>query len=259
MAKELKISGIVVLKTSRTAPWQEIIDDGNAQTAGTNPLYTDIPNGDTVIHGAAGTLQTKLKNSKANPPTATIEDVRIAANNVVDMQNENAGWIQTEARKAAKAAGDVNVGINFIKMVNYKYKQPSAAVGISFSVTAVGGGAVEVDTKAPGTGAVYIRKYGKAEDENIVPKDAEIKEYLVSREGPIRIDKLEKKEWYAFCEATIMPIPRPHVNSGNWAQAPTQAEEKSTQALTTSTHRRTFINGDDSNYEFGPWIWIVVS
>ncbi len=91
---------------------------------------------------------------------------------------------------------------------------------------------------------------------NVVPKDVDIKEYLVSREDNIDIKKLETW-WYTFFEASRLPNPKP-LHSSNWTQTPTQAEEKSTQTMFTNTHRSTFINGEETNYEFDPWIWVSI-
>ena len=184
--------------------------------------------------------------------------MRIAINKVVDGQNENAGFVQSAARKAAKAAGDVNVGINLVKGANFRLKHVASPVGLTFTLTAIGGGAVDIDTKAPGDGAVYIRRYALVSGENIVPKKEDIRELEVSREGSTRTERMQVGEWYAFSEATIMPIPKPRPNSGNTNQAPTQAEEKSTQTISSTTRRRIFIDSEESNYNYGPWLWILV-
>jgi len=255
MTTEITINGITVLLVHRTDKYADLIQKAFNQNIAAVPALADVTYDDAAMHGFGTAMQTEVTKFKATPPTATKSDVMIAVDNMVNAYNKNAGEIQSIAREEARAAGNVNVGINIVLKAGYLLKQPKSPVETSFTLTAEGGGIVDVDTKAPGKGAVYIRKYGITEGKNILPEAKNIKEYLISKEGSIRTEKLEIGAWYAFCEATIMPI---HPTDNN-APAPTQAEEKSTKTIMSNKHRRTFINGDDSNYNFGPWLWILVS
>lgn len=254
MAAEIQINSLTVLLADRKAKYVELIQLALNQNASSVAALADITYDDTAMHALGNGLQTVVTRFKASPPTATKADVDIAVNKLVDAYDTNAGEIQVIARSKAKAAGDVNVGIAIVQNAGYLLKSPKSAVENTFMVQPDGPGAVKVKTKAVALRAVYIREFGKASAKDVVPLKADLEEWLISTENSIRVENMESGEWYAFREAYIIPVSRKTNNP-----APeTNVEKKVTPTLVTKAHLRTFKSSEDSNYNFGNWIWVVV-
>jgi hypothetical protein len=254
MATEIQINSITVLLADRKDKYANLIQLALNQNASSVSALDDITYDDTAMHGLGNSLQTIVTKFKATPPTATKAEVDVVVNKLVDAYDANAGEIQVIARFQAKASGDVNVGIAIVQNAGYLLKSPKSAVENTFMVQPDGPGAVKVKTKAVAPSAVYIREFGKASGKDVVPLKADLQEWLISTENSIRVENMESGEWYAFREASILPISRKS-NSG----APeTNVEKKATPTLVTKAHLRTFKADEDSNYNFGNWIWVVV-
>ncbi len=255
MAQELNISGIIVLKLDRKDKVSDLVEASLAQNASTVSELAAITHDDTAMHLLGTTLQSTYVNYKKSPPTATKADVTTAANNLVDAYSENAAEIQSIARKESKSAGDVNVGINIALKAGYRLKDPKSAMQITFEVVPDGSGAVKIKTKAVAKHAVYIREYGKASAKNVEPLKANIEEWLISTENDVRLCDLDVGSWYAFREASVIPISRKS-DSGT---PTTNVEKSATPILVTKAHRRTFYAGGVPNYNFSGWIWVLIN
>ena len=254
MATEIQINSIIVLLADRKAKYSELIQLALNQNASSVPALSGITYDDTAMHAMGTDLQNVVTKFKAKPPTATKADVDLVVNKLVDGYDTNAGEIQTIARANARAAGDVNVGIKIVENAGYLLKSPKSAVELTFKVEPDGPGAVKIKTKAVDTGAVYIREFGKTSGKDVVPEKTDIEEWLISTDNAIRTENMESGSWYAFREASIVPVSK-QPNAG----APeTDAQKKATPSLVTKAHKRTFQAGGVSNYNFGPWVWVVV-
>ena len=255
MAAEININSITVLLASRKARYSFLIQLGLSQNASAVPELSGIKHDDDAMHGYANDLQKVLRKFKAKLPTATKEDVEIIKNILIDAYDENAKQIESIARKQAKLAGDVNVGINIVQNAGYRLKRPKSAISITFEVKRDGRRAVKIKTKSVAHHATYIRQYGKTSDDGIVPLKEDLEELLVSPEADLRLDSLQSITWYAFREAYILPISR----KAKGKTSETNLDKKVSTTLITKKHRRTYHAGSDSNYNFGPWIWVLVS
>jgi hypothetical protein len=224
------------------------------QNAASVPALSGITYNDAAMHGFGNDLQTIVTKFKSKPPLVTKADVDIVVNELVDAYDQNAGEIQAIARKEAKTAGDVNVGIKIVQNAGYLLKSPKSAVENTFMVNADGPGAVKIKTKAVARGAVYIREFGKTAGKDVVPVKSDMEEWLISAENAIRVENMESGKWYAFREATIRPVSR---KSGS-AAPETNVEKKATPTLVTKANLRTFKSSEDTNYNFGQWIWVVI-
>jgi hypothetical protein len=254
MATVVNISGIIVIKIDRKGKVEDLIGAALGQNASSVSALSNITHDDAEMHGLGTTLLTVHTDYKKKPPTATKADVDTAVNNLVDAYDENAGEIQAIARKEAKTAGDVNVGINIVQMSGYILKNPKGAMENTFEVQNDGSGAVKIKTKAIAPRTIYIRQYGKASAKSVAPLTSNLGELLISPENDIRVENLDSGSWYAFREATVLPISR-KVESGT---SLTKVEMKATPTLAAKAHRRTFNAGEESNYDFGDWIWRMI-
>ncbi|MEI8202992.1 MAG: hypothetical protein WCH34_08270 [Bacteroidota bacterium] len=253
MSKELNITGLTVLKIDRNGKTTDIVNAALAQKSSLVPSLSEIPHDDAAMHAKATHLQTTETNFKATPPTATKAQRDAEKNAIADDYDENASFIQGVARKEARLAGDVNVGINIVKMAGYKLKDPKGAMLNAFDVQPDGEGAVKIKTKAVGPRTTYIRQFGKAPAKNVEPPKANLEELLISTENDIRVENLESGACYAFREATIVPISR----KSDSATPSTNVEKLATPSKATKAHRRVFVSGE-SHYKFGQWIWRVI-
>jgi hypothetical protein len=254
MAKEININSITVILLDRKGKYSDLIQSALNQNASSVPALSGITHNDAAMHGFGNALQATVTKFKASPPTATKADVDIDVNNLVDAYDQDAGEIEAIARKEAKAAGDVNVGINIVQKAGYKLKSPKSAVEITFDVKPDGPKAVKVTTKAVALRAIYIREYAQVSDNEIVPEKSAIQEWLVGFESTVRLENMRTGSWYAFREAYIVPVSRkPSGEAPN-----TNAEKKATPTLVDKARRRTFQFAQESNYNFGPWVWVLV-
>ncbi len=251
---ELTINGLIVKKLSRKDKISNLIKAALAQSTTGNPLFTNLSYTDAQMHGFGTSLQIVDVKFNSNPPLATKAEVTIAVDILVDAHGINGSEIQGVARTQAKADGNVAVGINIILKAGYLYKSPKAAMENAFDAQPDGPNAIIVTTKAVAKSAVYIRMWAKVSAKGVIPTVNQIRELLISRENDIRLEDLESAGVYAFCEATILPISR---KSDSGTPTP-QPETKATPSKATKAHRRTYSGAVESNYEFGPWIWVVV-
>ncbi len=252
MPKELNITGITVLKLNRKSKVSTLIEAALAQNASSVPELVGITHDDAAMHGFGTTLQSVYIDYKSSPPTATKEDVDIAKSNLVEAHGENANDIQSIARREAKLAGSVHIGINIVQKAGYKLKSPKSAMNKSFSAKSDGPGSILIRTKAIGPRAVYIREYAKTIAKNIVPHPDDIEDWIVSTENDVRLEGVDSMACYAIREACIQPIPRKPMSKPT-----TNVEEKATSPKITKGHRRTYQHQSISNYTFGPWIWVI--
>jgi hypothetical protein len=254
MAKEMNINSIIVLKLDRNGKYADIIQRALDQNASSVPALSGITHNDAAMHGFANALQTVVTKFKASPPTATKADVDLAVNTLADAYDEDAGEIQAVARKEARTAGDVNAGIKVVENSGYLLKAMKSPVSIAFNVTPDGPNAVKIVTKAVAKNAIYIREFGRASAKDVVPERSEIQEWLIGPESTARAENMISGAWYAFREATIVPIGRkPLSESPN-----TLSEKKASPTLVDKARRRTFLIGKESNYNFGGWVWVLV-
>ena len=230
------------------------VQQGLDQDASSVTELSGITHNDVAMHGLATTLLTVNTNYHRNPPTATKNAVTIAIGNLADAYNENAAEIQIIARKEAKSAGDVTVGIDIVEKANYRLKDVPGPIEIAFNVENDGPGAVIISTKAIGPRTIYIREFGKTTGLDVVPPLANRKELLVSGETEIRLEDLERFTMYAFREASIVPISR----KADSATKLTETEKKATPSAITRAHRRIYSANVETNYEYSPWFWLMV-
>ncbi|MEI6853300.1 MAG: hypothetical protein WCL06_10670 [Bacteroidota bacterium] len=254
MATEIQINSLTVLLADRKAKYSDLIQLALNQNASAVPALAGITYDDTAMHGYGNALQVLVTKYKATPPQATKAEVDLGVNKLVDAYDQNAGEIQAIARSKARAAGDVNAGILIVQNAGYLLKSPKSAVENTFMVQADGPGAVKVKTKSVAKRAVYIREGGKTSGKEVVPLKAELMPWFISTENDIRVENLESGAWYAFREAYIVPVSR----KTNSPTPETNVEKKVTPTQVTKAHKRTFQAENDSNYNFGPWNWVVV-
>ncbi|MEI8202512.1 MAG: hypothetical protein WCH34_05840 [Bacteroidota bacterium] len=254
MATGIQISGLVVLKMNSKGKVADLVQQGLDQDASSVTELSGITHNDTAMHGLATTLQTVNTNFHRNPPTATKNDVKLAISNLVEAYDENAAEIQIIARKEAKLAGDVTVGINIVKKAKYRLKDAAGPIEIAFNVENDGPGAVKISTKAIGKGTIYIREFGKTTAVDVVPPVANRQELLVSGETEIRLELLDRFTMYAFREASIVPISR----KADSAVILNDVTKKATPSAITSAHRRIYMGNVETNYKFSPWFWLMV-
>jgi hypothetical protein len=79
-------------------------------------------------------------------------------------------------------------------------------------------------------------------------------EWLISKENSIRVENMESVKWYAFREDAILTASRKTVSG----TPESSVEKKTSPTLVTKAILRTFKAGEDSNYNFGQWIWVVI-
>ena len=141
-----------------------------------------------------------------------------------------------------------------VKKAGYMLKSPKSAVEISFGVVPNGPKAVKIATKTETLGAIYIREYPPVTDNEIVPEKSAMQEWLAGFESTVRLENMKTGTWFAFYEAGIVPVSR--IPSGEMHN--TFAEKKTTPSLVDKARHRTFQFAQESNYNFGLWVWVLV-
>ncbi len=255
MGEILNISELTVLKANRYDNPLALAALGLRQSTTGMPSLSGLTYDDTAMHTKATAVQTTYLNSKASPPTATKEDVDVVINIFVDAYDENGSQIQAVARKQAKLAGDVAVGINIVKKAGYFLKSPKSASNKFFKAKALGGAEVWISTKAVTPGAGYIREYGLTTAKGIPPTI--MMQLLFSMESDLLLTGLKVGGIYAMREASILPIPR---SSGGGSE-PTNVEDPATRSAISKNRKRIYAAADGeetSNYVWGDWIYFVV-
>jgi hypothetical protein len=216
-------------------------------------LLPDMPYDDTATHAAGTAIQNVYGKFKAKPPTAIKADVDIAVNNAAEIYNQNAAYIESMARKAAKAAGDISVGIKLVENAGYFLKGPKSPTVNGFTAEPEGAGSVRVNTKAVAPHAGYVRQYGVTTAEGVPPTKCE--ELLFSLQAEIHISSLTKASILGVREASIIPVGR----SGNDSLPETKVEKAITPKLITKAHKLVFSDTETTHYKWGDWIYVVVT
>ena len=255
MVVKKNISLITVLTISVKDPTLDVIHDGSMQKTTGNALLPNMPVNDTTMNTQVGSLQTTFNGFKAVPPIFTEAQVTSKKNIVVASYNQNAGYIQGVARAAAIAAGDVNAGIQLVTASGFKVKKSKSPTTRAFSVTNAGEGAVEITTKAVAVHACYIRQYGLTTAKGVPPTAASMQELLITVDVAAHVNNLKSNTIYAFREATILPL-RSKANTGASATA---VQKTATPTAATKAHKAVFTDGVASHYNFGEWIYIVIT
>ncbi len=253
MSDPKKVTEVVVKKLSRNATYQEALDAALGQNLSSSTLFAGLTTDDATMHGYGHALEVVHTKFKAHPPTATSQDEQTAIDVIIDAQGDNAGVMQGIVRKAARdAGGNVGVAIDLVKNANYKLKSAKSPVENTFKAKVIGSGEVEITTKAVAVGAGYVRQFGSTSAKGIPPEQCQ--EMLFSNEVDIVITFL-RPGIYGIHEASFLPISRKS-NSGTQN---TQVEAKATPSAITKAHKRIFVAGGQSNYNFGEWIYFTVT
>ena len=124
---------IVVLGVETKIKTQMLVELCNLQN--TSSLTTPPPVSDPIIKTQAGVLQSTYTKFKGVPPTATSTQVTTARNICITSYNQNAAFIQSAARAAAIAAGDVSVGETLVLTCGFRLKNPKSPTIRGFKVT----------------------------------------------------------------------------------------------------------------------------
>lgn len=242
---------ITVLLASKKTTTPTLIKDCNLQKTLGDPLVVAPPVSDVTIKGQATTLDNTYDGFLGKPPTSTSAQVTTERNICINSYNQNALYIQSIARNAAIAAGDVSVGIQVVIRCGYKVKKTKAPTTKAFKVTPFGIEAVAITTKAVGSRAGYIRQYGTTPTKGVPP--TVFAELLFSLEADIVVNNLKSGSIYGFREATVLPIKRTPTTT------PTSLVKKaSTPTVASSAHKATFTDGATSHYTWGNWVYVIV-
>lgn len=249
------VNSIVVLLADPKDPVEvNVAKAARQNTTGITEL-ADIPHDDTAMHLLSTTTNTEQNKFKMIPPTSTKELVNSKVNLLCTGYNANAFAIQTAARAKAISSGDINLGINMVKIAGYYLKEPKSATNKIFNAYPLGNGEVWVSTKAVDLRAGYIRQYGLTTEKGVPPEIW--MEPLFGLETEFVLCGLKVGGIYGMREASILTIPR---KTGGGTIV-TNVEEPATRAASTKTHKRIFqvADGEEtSNYNFGDWIYFVV-
>jgi hypothetical protein len=243
---------IVVLLAKKTWSTLTLADDTQHVKTTGDPLATTPPVTDAVIHGAASTLTTMYTGYKASPPTYTKQQVKQQRNIVITMFNKLALYIQSVARDAAIAAGDVQAGEAVVTRCGFKIKKPASKPPKFFKVLSKIVGSVDVTTKVVNSRAGYIRVYGTTPTKGTPP--ATLSEPIFSLETKVHIDNLKSGTIYGFREAIILPVKRNPVNPD--AVITTGKTIKETASF--KGNKAYFTDGAASHYIWSEWVYVVV-
>jgi hypothetical protein len=245
------LSAITVKKLDLKKAPMDVAADLNRQNTASNLLLPDMPNEDTVVHGQATQIIKVYNNFKAKPPTATKQELDKEISKGATMYNTNVGYIEPRARQVAQDSGFIEDGIQLVNNSGYYLKSPRSSTESGFDGECEGAGSIKITTKAVAPRAIYVRQYGLATEEGVVPVKTE--ELLIGSETTIYVEGLLKLKVYAFREAYILPITR----KAEDGSPDTKLEKKATKKIITSAHRRVFDITKPTLYKWGPWIWVT--
>ena len=226
------------------------------KTAG-DPIAVAPPVTDTVIHAAANTLQTLYNGTQTKPPTVLESTVQTQFNVVATMYRKNGSYLKIVANDAAIAAGDVNVGIAVVQRCGYKVKGDKAPTTKTFKGNSTVSNQVDVDTKSPGAGTIYVRQYGVTATKDVPPTG--VAELLISKKGSISITNLKSGNIIAVREAYILSVPRKHKRGtrGTTGVIPSASGRNATTTASSTGNKIVFSDAAE-HYNFGNWIYVVV-
>ena len=223
------------------------------QNTASNPLLADIEIDDDAMHAMGINILSLDTKFTATPRQITKALVNSGVFTFCTGYNKNATFIQGKARDLVITTGDVNQGINLIENSGYFFKGTKSPIKLGFDLQNEGTGTVSITTKSVATGAGYIRQYGLTSAKGIPPDITY--EMLFSMEVDIILTGIKSGTILAFREAAILPISR-KAASGT---SSTMVEKIATPSVIGKAHHRIFTFGQASNYNWGPWIYIIVS
>ena len=215
---------------------------------------TTPPVTDAVLGGQITTLQNRVTGSKATPPTFTAGQVTTSKNKVITSYNKIAKYVEGVANDVAIAAGDVTAGNTVVTRVGCKLKRKSTRGTKKFAATSKIDGEIEVGTKSPGRGTIYIREYGKTTAKGVIP--AVINDPIIGGLSEISITNLISGTIYGVREALILPIPR-NKGGGGVSAITTATARGTTPVATTKTNKATYAVGA-THYVYSDWIYVTV-
>ncbi len=243
---------IVVLLAKKTWSTLTLCDDAQHIHASSNPLTNTSPVTDAALHQQATVTLNTYDAYKAVPPTATKSQVTTQKNILINMFNKVALYVQSVARDAAIAAGDVTAGVTVVNGVGFKIKKPAVKPPKIFKVVSKIVGSVDVTTKVVNSRASYIRVYGSTPTKGVPPTT--LSEPVISLETKVHIDNLKSGTIYGFREAIVLPLKRNPVNPD--AVLTTGKTVKETASF--KGNNAYFTEGVTSHYVWSEWIYVVV-
>jgi len=255
MSEIKSVNSIIVLGASPSDIITLNAFKASRQKASGIPELANIPTKDDDIHTLGTNGSDEYVKFKAVPPTSTKALVNSKNILICTAYNANAAFIQAAGRAKAIATGDINLGVNLVTTAGYYLKDPKSPTNKEFSVEPIGGGSVWIRTKAVARQAGYIRQWGPAEALNIPP--TKMMETLFGIETEAVLQNLKIAGIYGMREAKILPISRKAASGTETSNV----EESATPVAVTKAHKRIFGMADgieNSNYEYGDWIYFVV-
>jgi hypothetical protein len=243
---------IVVLLAKKTWSTLTLCDDAQHIHTSGNPLTNTPPVTDAALHQQATVTLNTYDAYKAVPPTATKSQVTTQKNILINMFNKVALYVQSVARDAAIAAGDVTAGITVVSGVGFKIKKAAVKATKFFRVVSKIVGTVDISTKAVALKAGYIRQYGPTTAKGVPPTT--LSETVFSLESSVHINNLKSGTIYGFREAIILPVKKIPVNPGTVI-----ATGKTVKATAIfSGHKAIFTEGVATHYVWSEWVYVVV-
>jgi hypothetical protein len=167
-----------------------------------DPDATAPPEDDTALHGLADDLQDVHSARQTNPPTKSADDETVARDLLADAYQVDAQYVQTVARRVAKAGGDVAAGETVVARLGFKLKKDAATNARTFEVYASGVGFVKIHAPAAAKLAAYVWEYGTTDAKGTPPK-IEGGRGIVNLQSSIEITNLEGGKIYGFRYAFV--------------------------------------------------------
>ena len=197
---------IVVLLAKKTWSTLTLCDDAQHIHTSANPLTNTPPVTDAALHSQATVTMNTYDAYKAVPPTATKSQVTTQRNILINMFNKVALYVQSVARDAAIAAGDVTAGVTVVGGVGFKIKKAAHKPPKYFKVVSKSIGTADVTSKAVAKNAGYIREYGITTTRGVPPTT--LANPVVTLEVDIHIKNLKSGSIYAsakpaFCRLSV--------------------------------------------------------
>ncbi|HEX7415140.1 MAG TPA: hypothetical protein VF411_13930 [Bacteroidia bacterium] len=209
----------------------------------------NIPVSDAILTGQIATLQQRYTGFKQTPPTFTKNQVTTSNNIVIVSYNKNMSVIESAANDKAISAGDVTAGNTLAESTGAKFAKKGVPAPKSFSADSKIEGQIDVKTKSPKAGCIFIRQYGPTV-KGTPPAVAVIAELLISKKSKISITNLKSVTCYGIREAIILPTPKKKkVASGGMA-----TQKLATHTPTTDGSTDTFSDGEE-HYKWSDWIY----
>ena len=209
----------------------------------------NIPVADATLATQIATLQQRYTGSKLKPPTFTKYQVTTSANIVIVSYNKNISVIESAANDAAIASGGVSAGNTLAESTGAALGKKGVLAPKHFSADSKIEGQIDVNTKSPKAGCIFMRQYGPTV-KGTPPAASAIAEILVGKKSKISITGLKSVQCYGVREAIILPTPK----KKKVATGAVATQKSATHTPTTNAGGETFSDGEE-HYKWSDWIY----